>query len=183
MKWSSWILLAALVSTVGWSSETAYAAPLSAARPEVVAAFAESTASLKSVTVTGSDWVDTKMDVNGGDKLHITATGTVTMGKDTDITAAGKERGWVDTLRAMMVPSAGRGALVGRVGNSAAATPFFVGADGTVVTPIAGRLYLAINQDQMQSPQGKYEATIDRVATAAATASGAAASAGNYDFK
>ena len=183
MKWSSWILLAALVSTVGWSSETAYAAPLSAARPEVVAAFAESTASLKSVTVTGSDWVDTKMDVNGGDKLHITATGTVTMGKDTDITAAGKERGWVDTLRAMMVPSAGRGALVGRVGNSAAATPFFVGADGTVVTPIAGRLYLAINQDKIQSPQGKYEVKIDRVATAAATAGGTAASAGNYDFK
>jgi hypothetical protein len=123
------------------------------------------------------------MDVNAGDKLHVTATGTVTMGKDTDITAAGKERGWVDTLRPLMVPSAGRGALVGRIGNSDAATPFFLGADGTVVAPIAGRLYLAINQDMTQSPQGQYEAKVDRVATGAAVASGAAASAGNYDFK
>ncbi len=136
------------------------------------------------VTVSGSpQWVDTGMDVQAGDKLHITATGTVTMGNNTGITAAGVARGWVDTLRALMVPSAGRGALVGRIGNSDAATPFFIGADGTLQAPIAGRLYLGINQDSMQAPDGKYEVHIDRTASSAATASGAAASQGKYDFK
>ena len=182
MKWSHWITVAAVMS--GCACPSGYAQGLSpSTRATVPAVFAASTAATKSVTISGTSWVDTGMDVNAGDKLHVTATGTVTMGKDTDITAAGKARGWVDTLRALMVPSAGRGALVGRIGNSNAATPFFLGADGTVVAPIAGRLYLAINQDMTQSPQGSYEAKIDRVATSAATASGAAASAGNYDFK
>src|SRR6516164_5285422 len=92
----------------------------------------------KSVTITGDQtWIDTGMDVNAGDKLHITATGTVTMGNNSGITPAGAQRGWVDTLRPLMVPSAGRGALVGRVGNSDAATPFLVGADGTVLVPFS----------------------------------------------
>jgi LssY C-terminus len=135
------------------------------------------------VTVSGSpQWTDTGMDVQSGDKLHITAQGTVTMGNNTGVTADGAQRGWTDTLRALMVPSAGRGALVGRIGNSDAATPFFIGANGTVNAPIAGRLYLAINADSMQSPEGSFKVHIDRTATAAATASGAAASQSNYNF-
>jgi hypothetical protein len=136
------------------------------------------------VTVSGSQtWVDTGMDVQAGDKLHITAKGTVNMGNNSGVTADGVARGWVDTLRALTVSSAGRGALVGRVGTSDAATPFFIGADGTVQAPIAGRLYLGINQDSMQAPDGKYEVHIDRIATSAATASGVAASQNKYDFK
>lgn len=145
---------------------------------------ATSTASSANVSVSGSQqWVDTGMDVQAGDKLHITATGTVNMGNNTGVTPEGAARGWVDTLRALMVPGAGRGALVGRIGNSEAATPFFIGANGTVQAPIAGRLYLGINTDSMQTPDGKYEVHIDRIATSTATASGAAASAGKYDFK
>jgi hypothetical protein len=130
------------------------------------------------LTVNGSSqWVDTGMEVKPGDKLHITATGSVNMGDNTGITAKGAARGWVDTLRALMVPTAGRGALVGRVGNSSAATPFFIGADGNVVAPIAGRLYLGINTDSLQTPDGKYEVRIER------TPAGRAASQSNYDFK
>jgi hypothetical protein len=123
------------------------------------------------------------MDVQAGDKLHITAQGTVTMGNNTGVTADGAPRGWTDTLRALMVPSAGRGALVGRIGNSDAATPFFIGNDGTVNAPIAGRLYLGINADSTQSPQGSFKVHIDRTSTAAATATGAAASQPNYNFQ
>ena len=108
------------------------------------------------VTIAGDKtWVDTGMDVNAGDKLHITATGTVNMGNNTGVTPNGVPRGWVDTLRPLTLPSAGRGALVGRIGNSDAATPFLVGADGTILVPFAGRLYLGINQDQTQAPDGK----------------------------
>lgn len=136
------------------------------------------------ITVSGDkSWVDTGMQVQAGDKLHITAKGSVTMGNNSGITADGAPRGWTDTLRALMVPSAGRGALVGRIGDSNAATPFFIGADGTVQAPIAGKLYLAINADSMQTPSGQYDVHIDRTPTSTATASGAAASESKYDFK
>jgi hypothetical protein len=131
----------------------------------------------------GKDWVDTGMEVQAGDKLHITAKGTVTMGNNSGITADGAARGWTDTLRALTVPSAGRGALVGRIGDSNAATPFFIGADGTVNAPIAGKLYLTINADSMQTPSGQYEVHVDRTPTSVAAATGATASQSNYDFK
>ena len=51
---------------------------------------------------------------------------------------------------------------MGRIGDSSAATPFFIGADGTVLAPIAGKLYLNINSDSMQTPSGKYDVHIDR---------------------
>src|SRR5271167_274210 len=169
MKAARWILIAALISSTFWYANLTHSA--------IAAAAASSTSA--NVTVSGSPkWVDTKMDVNAGDKLHITAKGTVTMGKDTGITPAGAQRGWVDTLRPLMVPSAGRGALVGRIGSSDAATPFVVGADGTVTVPVTGRLYLGINQDATQAPDGKYEVHIDRT-----PGSGATAAKSNYDFK
>lgn len=164
MKSARWFLIAALISSPFWPANRADSA----------------TASTNSnVTVSGSPkWNDTKMDVNAGDKLHITAKGTVSMGKDTGITPAGAQRGWVDTLRPLMVPGSGRGTLVGRIGDSDAATPFVVGADGTVTVPVAGRLYLGINQDATQSPDGKYEVHIDRTPGAAAATVKSA-----YDFK
>ncbi len=176
MKIASWILLAAVLGGP-CCAVRAHAAAL----PTPAAASASSSAN---VNIAGDKtWVDTGMDVNAGDKLHITATGTVNMGNNTGVTPNGVQRGWVDTLRPLMVPSAGRGALVGRVGNSDAATPFVVGADGTILVPFAGRLYLGINQDQTQAPDGSYKVHIDRIASSAATASGAAAGKGNYDFK
>ena len=169
MKIAAWIVLATALSP-WWGSVSVRAA-------------AADTKSAN-VTVTGDKtWIDTGMDVNAGDKLHITATGTVTMGNNTGVTPNGAQRGWVDTLRPLMVSSAGRGALVGRIGNSDAATPFLVGADGTILVPFGGRLFLGINQDQTQAPDGKYQVHIDRIASSTATSSGAAAGKSNYDFK
>jgi len=146
-----------------------------------------STANEKSldVVVTGvNTWTDSGMDVKAGDKLHITAKGTVDFSDKSGVTAQGAERGWKDTLLNLTVPSAGRGALVGQFGNGAAATPFYIGADGTILVPVDGRLYLGINQNGNAIPTGKFQVHIDRVAAAAATASGAAAAASysKYDF-
>ncbi len=139
--------------------------------------------SLNVTVAGGKDWVDTGMEVQAGDKLHITAKGTVNMGNNSGITPDGAARGWTDTLRALTVPSAGRGALIGRVGDSNAATPFFIGVDGTMLAPIAGKLYLNINSDSMETPSGSYEVHIDRTASSTATSSGASASQSKYDFK
>src|SRR6516162_7046229 len=123
-------------------------------------------------------WVDTGMDVTTGDKLHITATGTVDFTNKPGVGPQGAERDWKDTLRAFSVPSAARGALVGQVGNDRAATPFLVGADGTIVVPFGGRLYLGVNQDPTSKPTGSFTAHIvSTPATAAATNST------NYNFK
>ena len=168
MKPRGWILIAALASL------SLALRPAAAATPPTATA-----STSKSITISGSPkWVDTGMDVTAGDKLHITAKGTVTMGKEAGITPAGAQRGWVDTLRPLMVPSAGRGALVGRIGNSDAATPFVVGADGRVTVPVAGRLYLGINQDLTEAPTGSYTVSINRTPAAPA-----AAGKTNYDFK
>ena len=136
------------------------------------------TATTTTVSVDGSKrWVDSGIDVTAGDKLHITATGTVDFSDKKGVTPAGAPREWKDTLRDLTVPSAGRGALVGQVGNDRAATPFAIGADGTITIVVSGRLYLGINQDSFYSATGKYDAHINRTA-----APKAVANANNYNF-
>ena len=142
-------------------------------------------ANSKSITVASTaPWTDTGIDVSAGDKLHITATGTVDFSDKAGVGPAGAERGWKDTILALNVSSAGRGALVGRVGNDPAALPFFIGADGTVTVPVAGRLFLGVNQGEFSKPtSGKFDAKIERTPAAAQVASGAAASSAKYDFQ
>jgi hypothetical protein len=173
MKPARWILFATILSI-----------PFSCATPVSATPFAaEATAaSSKSadVAVNGDNpWIDTGMDVKTGDKLRITATGTVDFSDKPGVGPDGAQRGWADTLRALSVPSAGRGALVGQIGNDRAATPFLVGKDGTITSPTNGRLYLGVNQDQFSKPTaGKFNVHIDRTA-----ASATAANPINYDFK
>ncbi len=139
----------------------------------------------KTVTVASNvPWTDTGIDVNAGDKLHITASGTVDFSDKSGVGPAGAERGWKDTVLALSVPSAGRGALVGKVGNDPAALPFLIGAAGTVTVPAAGRLFLGVNQGEFSKPtSGKFEAKIERTPAATQVASGAAASSAKYDFQ
>ena len=137
------------------------------------------TVSSLSVSVPGDKrWVDSGMDVTAGDKLHITATGTVDFSDKKGVTPAGAPREWKDTLRDFSVPSVGRGALVGQVGSDRAVTPFAVGADGTVTVAVSGRLFLGVNQDSYYKATGKYDVHIERTA-----APKAAANAGNYNFQ
>ena len=148
-------------------------------------AWAVTTGNSKSITIPANvPWTDTGIDLTAGDKLHITATGTVDFSDKTGVGPAGAERGWKDTILALSVPSAGRGALVGRVGSDPAALPFLIGADGTVTVPVAGRLFLGINQGEFSKPtSGKFQVQIQRTAAATQVASGAAASSAKYDFQ
>lgn len=131
------------------------------------------------VSVAGDKkWIDTGMDVAAGDKLHITAKGTVDFSDKTGVGPAGAPREWKDTLRDMAVLSAGRGALIGQVGSDRAATPFLVGADGTITVPVGGRLFLGVNQDSYFKATGSFQVHIDRTA-----ASKSAANANNYNFQ
>ena len=117
-----------------------------------------------------SEWVDTGIDLTTGDTLHITATGQLQYASAKEANGpAGLSRSFTDLLRTLPVNEAGRGALVGRIGSSAATRAFLVGEQLNYQAPIAGRLFLSINQSSMDQASGTYHVTVDRTAAKATT--------------
>src|SRR5215472_5311792 len=104
------------------------------------------------ITVNASQqWVDTNIDLNPGEKVKLTASGEITYppeGKSQERTFGpeGLPRSFTDVIRQYPVGDAGRGALVGRLGAADSGQPFLVGAGKEFVAPVAGRLFLGINQ-------------------------------------
>jgi hypothetical protein len=102
------------------------------------------------------EWVDTNIDVRGGAKLRFTASGQITYPADESYggklrTAGtfgpdGLPRGFADLVHEYPVGSAGHGALIGRIGSESYAQAFLVGAGKEYEVPVAGRLFLGINQ-------------------------------------
>ncbi len=113
-------------------------------------------------------WVDTGIDVNAGDTLQVTAKGQLlyTNARQPN-SAGGLPRGFADLVRNLPVNSAGRGALVGRIGSSEAARPFLVGESFDHPVPISGHLFIAINETTFDQATGSFHISINRVAAAA----------------
>jgi hypothetical protein len=121
-----------------------------------------STAKSFSIEVSGTkEWVDTKIDVHGGAKLRFTATGQITYPADQSYSGKlrtagtfgpdGLARGFADLVHAYAVGSAGHGALIGRIGSESYAQAFLVGASKEYEVPVAGRLFLGINQSEQDA--------------------------------
>src|SRR5580704_11361583 len=129
-------------------------------------------------------WVDTNIDVRGGEKLRATATGTVTYppaGKNPDERSFGPDglsRGWADLIHEYAVPDGNHGEVIARVGSGDAAQPFSIGLTKEFTVPVAGRLFLGINQSykDASAAKGSFKVTIEvldpGLNTAAATAVG-----------
>ena len=127
-------------------------------------------------------WVDTKVDLREGAKVRFTATGTMTYPEgqspmDRLSTAgsfgpAGLSRGFADLLHQYPVRDAGHGALIARIGDATYAQPFAVGASKEYDVPVAGRLYLGINQSQSEaaSATGSFNVKIEILAEGSTTA-------------
>jgi len=109
------------------------------------------------VNVPGTkQWVDTNINVRGGAKLRFTATGTMTYPRNESYAGklrtsgsfgpAGLARGFADLVHQYAVTDAGHGALVGRIGSGDYAQAFLIGESKEYHVPVAGRLYLGINQ-------------------------------------
>jgi hypothetical protein len=112
------------------------------------------------IEVAGSEqWVDTKIDLRAGEKLHITAAGTITYANGKSFGPAGLSRGVRDVIHEYAVLDAGHGALIGRLGSGDAAQAFLVGDDLHYQAPVAGRLFLGINHSRKdsESAQGKFQ--------------------------
>jgi hypothetical protein len=124
----------------------------------------------------GSDWVDTGIDLKPGDTIQVTASGELQYVNAKQANGPeGLPRAFMDLIRIMQLNEAGRGALIGRIGDNAAARPFLLGANGSKEAPVAGHLFITINQATSDQATGSYHLSITKTeAKPAATAEAAA---------
>jgi len=120
----------------------------------------------KNFTLKGdSDWIDTGIDVASGEHVVATAKGTMRYANaKEDNGPDGLPRGFKDLLRILPFNAAGRGALIGRVGDADVAQPFLLGASHDVAIPVGGRLGIAINQSKSDTGDGSYNVRIEIIA-------------------
>lgn len=132
-----------------------------------------STRSYKIEVSGAKGWVDTDIDVRGGAKLRFDATGQITYPADQSYSGKlrtagtfgpdGLPRGFADLVHEYAVGNAGHGALVGRIGSESYVQPFLVGASKEYEAPVAGRLFLGINQSEKDASvaTGSFEVKVE----------------------
>jgi hypothetical protein len=109
-----------------------------------------------------NSWIDTTIDIQPGEHVLITATGKLRYAEAKDDNGPdGLPRGFRDLLRILPFNEAGRGALIGRIGDKDAAQPFLVGARRDVLAPVSGRLSIGINQATDDTGDGIYAVRIE----------------------
>jgi hypothetical protein len=123
------------------------------------------------VQLTGEEsWIDTGIDVQAGEHVLITATGKLRYADaKSENGPEGLSRGFRDLLRVLPFNEAGRGALIGRIGDKDAAQPFLIGPKRDVASPISGRLSVGLNQLSNDTGTGNYTVNIEVYAAAAGT--------------
>ncbi len=124
------------------------------------------------VQLTGEDsWIDTSMDIQAGEHVLITATGRLRYADAKDDNGPdGLPRGFSDLLRVLPFNEAGRGTLIGRIGDKDTAQPFAIGAHRNVLAPVSGRLSVGINQTTNDTGEGAYAVRIEVYAPEGGTA-------------
>jgi len=135
--------------------------PGSVVQAQTVPAKAGSNKSYEIDVAGTKEWVDTNIDVRGGAKLRFTATGKITYPPDESYNGKlrtlgtfgpdGLARGWADLIHQYAVKDAAHGALIGRIGSDSYAQAFLVGASKEYDVPVAGRVFLGINQSMSEA--------------------------------
>src|SRR3981081_1986263 len=115
------------------------------------------------VQITGEQtWADTGIDVQPGEHIVVSATGSLRYADANEGNGPnGIARGFKDLLRILPFNGAGRGALIGRVGDAEITQAFLLGERRDVVAPVAGRLAVGINQTNDETGEGTYTVHID----------------------
>jgi hypothetical protein len=114
-------------------------------------------------------WIDSGIDVRGGEILRATGSGKLTYppaGKNPDERTFGPDglqRGWADLIHDYAVPDGNHGELIARVGSGDAAQPFSLGLTKDFAAPVAGRLFIGINQSykDASAAKGGFHVTIE----------------------
>src|SRR5713101_4082843 len=115
------------------------------------------------VQITGEEpWLDSGIDIQAGEHVLITATGKLRYADAKDDNGPdGLPRGFKDLLRVLPFNEAGRGALIGLIGDKDTAQPFVIGARRDVLAPVSGRLSVGINQTTNDTGDGTYAVRVE----------------------
>jgi len=117
----------------------------------------------KSFTLEGGKvWTDTGISLEPGQHVIVTAEGKL---RYTDAKAdngpEGLTRGFKDLIRILPFNDAGRGAVIGRIGDADVAQPFLIGTNKDVVAPVSGKLSIGINQTDNDTGDGSYTVKVE----------------------
>ncbi len=107
-------------------------------------------------------WTITDIDIAPGEKVMFSANGNASCaGVGSSFGPEGIPRGFRDLLRILPLPQAGRGALIGRVGEPGVAQPFVVGSSLERISPTGGVLSLGVNRADSDVCDPKFSVRID----------------------
>ena len=166
-------LVAAAVSGQSGQAQTTpdQAAP---AIPAAQAAAATPSGTSREIEVpAGKQWVDTDIDLRAGAKVRFAATGQITYPGDPSTAGklrtsgtfgpAGLPRNFADLVHQYAATDVGHGALIGRIGAADYAQPFLIGESKEYDVPVAGRLYLGLNESASDAStgQGSFRVTVN----------------------
>src|SRR5215471_17040053 len=117
----------------------------------------------KDFTLKGdAHWTDTNVDLQPGEHAVVSTTGTMRYADaKEDNGPEGMARGFKDLLRQLPFNGAGRGALIGRIGDADTAETFLIGAQRDVLAPVSGRLAIGVNQGTNDSADGAYSVHLE----------------------
>jgi hypothetical protein len=112
----------------------------------------------KSFNLEGSKvWTDTGISLEPGQRVIFTADGTLRYSDaKADNGPEGLTRGFKDLIRILPFNDAGRGTVIGKIGDPDVAQPFLIGAKKDVVAPVSGKLSIGINQATSDTGDGSY---------------------------
>ena len=117
----------------------------------------------KDFTLEGAKvWTDTGITLEPGQHIVVTAEGKLRYADaKSEAGPEGLTRNFKDLIRILPFNAAGRGALIGKIGDPDIAQPFLLGAHKDVVSPIAGKLSIGINQDTSDTGDGSYTVKVE----------------------
>ncbi len=148
-----WLLLAGVVSVAAGQQQAPESAP-NTTSPESVAVSPPPSYTIQ--VEASQEWTDTKIDLRGGEKLKISAEGTITYTKKKKTFGpTGIPRSLADLVHEYAVLDGAHGELIGRLGSSETDEAFEVGDSISYTVPVAGRLFLGVNQSMHDAAEAK----------------------------
>lgn len=126
-------------------------------------------------------WIDTGIVLKPGDKVSVTSSGALQFQEAGTAGPDGLPRSWRDVMQALPLNTAGRGALIARIGAGSAVVPFLIGAKKEFMATQPGHLFLRVNLAEDEALAGNYQANI--IVTPAAAAAMAKAAPLRFDSK
>jgi len=106
-------------------------------------------------------WKDSGISVKAGDVVVVTATGSLRLAGKKTAGPEGAVRGWRDLLRSLPVAKGNLGALIGRIGDSAASQPFLIGSRAELTAGAAGKFFVALNLGTNDTADGSFHLRIE----------------------